>query len=229
MTDGALDQGIGSWPGRRARAIPDHPALVEQGRVTTYGGLERRATRLAHGLRDRGVLRGDRVAYLGLNSVDLCVAMFATAKLGAVFLPLNTRLAAPELDFVLGDSEPRLLLWKADFADAVSALADPGGELVRLEVDDGASLDALGVDDESPLDEEIGLDDLFMIQYTSGTSGRSKGVLLSHGNVTWNTHNLLADVDLRADEIALVTAPLFHTAPPSTRCSSRPCSRAGRR
>ncbi len=107
-----------------------------------------------------------------------------------------------------------MLLWKADFADSVQALADdrhrPGPPRARR----GASLDRLAADaaDETPLDEPIGLDDLFMIQYTSGTSGRSKGVMLSHGNITWNVHNLLADVDLRGDEVALVTAPLFHTA-----------------
>ena len=56
------------------------------------------------------------------------------------------------------------------------------------------------------------LDDLFMIQYTSGTSGRPKGVMLSHGNITWNVYNLLIDIDLGSDEVALVTAPLFHTA-----------------
>jgi fatty-acyl-CoA synthase len=208
------DYGLGSWPARRARMTRDKAALIEDGRVTTYGELDRRSVQLAHGLRERGLQRGDRVAYLGLNSVDLVVSMIATAKLGAVFVPLNTRLAAPELAAILADAEPRLLLWKADFADVTGAdeVAALGIESVRLELDDGASLDALAAPDTVPLDEPIGLDDLFMIQYTSGTSGRSKGVQLSHGNITWNVYNLLSDVDLRTDEIALVTAPLFHTA-----------------
>ncbi len=76
----------------------------------------------------------------------------------------------------------------------------------------GAGLDALASDDLSEIDEPIGLDDLFMIQYTSGTSGRPKGVMLTHGNVVWNVVNLLVDIDLGSEEVALVTAPLFHTA-----------------
>jgi fatty-acyl-CoA synthase len=66
--------------------------------------------------------------------------------------------------------------------------------------------------DAAEIDEPIDLDDVFMIQYTSGTSGRPKGVMLTHGNVTWNVYNLLVDIDLGSQEIALVTAPLFHTA-----------------
>jgi fatty-acyl-CoA synthase len=63
-----------------------------------------------------------------------------------------------------------------------------------------------------PVDEPIGPDDLFMIQYTSGTTRRPKGVMLTHGNIIWNVYNLLVDTDIRSDEVALVTAPLFHTA-----------------
>ena len=104
------DQGLGSWTRRRARMTPDKPALVQDGTPMSYGDLDRAATRLAHGLRARGVERGDRVAFLGLNSVEMVVAMFATAKLGAVSVPVNTRLAAPELAYVLEHSGARLLV-----------------------------------------------------------------------------------------------------------------------
>ncbi len=76
---------------------------------------------------------------------------------------------------------------------------------------DGLMADG-GQIDGAEIDEPIGLDDLFMIQYTSGTSGRPKGVMLTHGNIVWNVYNLLVDIDLTSEEIALVTAPLFHTA-----------------
>src|SRR3954447_9428309 len=104
------DQGLGSWTRRRARMTPGKTALVQDGRVTTYADLHRASTRVAHGLRGRGVTRGDRVAFLGLNSVELVVAMFAIAKLGAVFVPVNTRLAPAELSHVLEHSGSRLLL-----------------------------------------------------------------------------------------------------------------------
>lgn len=207
------DQGLGSWPARRARMTPDKAALVQAGRVTTYAELEHRSTRLAHGLRERGISRGDRVAFLGLNCVELVETMFAVAKLGAVFMPVNTRLAPPELHHVLSDSGARLLLWQGGFAPEVESeeVAGLGLETVRLEDDGGASLSVLHRDG-GLLDEPVALDDLFLIQYTSGTSGRPKGVLLSHANIVWNVVNLMVDVDLGSDEVALVTAPLFHTA-----------------
>jgi fatty-acyl-CoA synthase len=208
-----LDQGLGSWPARRARMTPGKPALVQAGRVTTYAELEQRSMRLALGLRQRGVSRGDRVAFLGLNCIELVETMFAVAKLGAVFLPVNTRLAPPELRHVLEDSGARLLIWQAGFESGVESpeVAGLGLDRVRIADDGGDSLAELFGPDGT-IDEPVGLDDLFMIQYTSGTSGRPKGVMLSHANIVWNVFNLMVDVDLGSDEVALVTAPLFHTA-----------------
>ncbi len=127
---------------------------------------------------------------------------------------MNTRLAAPELGHVLEHSGARLLVVEDALADALEApdVARPGLDSVVFTRAAGAGLDDLAADDLSEIDEPIGLDDLFMIQYTSGTSGRPKGVMLTHGNVVWNVANLLVDVDLGSDEVALVTAPLFHTA-----------------
>ena len=208
------DQGLGSWTARRARMTPDKPALVQDGRVTTYVELHRVSNRLARGLQERRVTRGDRVAFLGLNSVEMVVAMFATAKLGGVFVPVNTRLATPELAYVLRHSGARLLVVEDTLAPAASApeIGELALDVVSFTRDGGAGLNALLSTDDADIDETVALDDLFMIQYTSGTSGRPKGVMLSHGNVVWNVYNLLVDIDLGSDEIALVTAPLFHTA-----------------
>lgn len=212
-----LDNGIGSWPARRARMSPDARAFVQDGSTVTFAEFDRLVEEAAHGLRGRGIARGDRVAFLGLNSIELAVAMFATARTGAVFLPLNTRLAPAELAWILADAEPALLIHADTFDDAVAAgdvaalglprhrFAAAGGQgLAGLLAGSGGARELAGL--------EIGLDDLFMIQYTSGTSGRPKGVMLTHGNITWNAFNLLIDADVRSDEIALVTAPLFHTA-----------------
>jgi fatty-acyl-CoA synthase len=212
------DQGLGSWTRRRARMTPDKAALVQDDRTTTYADLHRDATLLAQGLRQRGVGRGDRVAFLGLNSVELVAAMFATAKLAAVFVPVNTRLAPPELAYVLEHSGAGTLLAEDVFAGAVAApeVAALGLDPVRFSRAGGRGLDELlagsaeGAIEE--VDEPVGLNDIFMIQYTSGTSGRPKGVMLTHGNIVWNVYNLLVDIDLGSEEIALVTAPLFHTA-----------------
>ncbi|MDH2414165.1 long-chain fatty acid--CoA ligase [Nocardioides sp. CER19] len=208
------DNGLGSWTRRRARMTPAKTALVQDDRSTTYAELHRAATRLAHGLRTRGTGRGERVAFLGLNSVEMVIAMFATAQLGGVFVPVNTRLATPELVHVLGHSGASLLLVEDALAapTADPTIIDLGIDTVVFTRGGGTGLDGLMADEDSEIDEPIGLDDLFMIQYTSGTSGRPKGVMLTHGNVVWNVYNLLVDIDLTSEEIALVTAPLFHTA-----------------
>lgn len=209
-----LDSGIGSWPARRARMTPGARAFVQDDAVVTYADVDRLVEAVAHGLRARGVAAGDRVAFLGLNSIELAVTLFATARLGAVFLPLNTRLAPPELAWILTDAEPSLLIHTDDFDEAVAseAVATLGLRKHRFTAAGGRGLDRLAAPTGERIDVEVGLDDVFMIQYTSGTSGRPKGVMLTHGNIAWNAFNLLVDVDVRSDEIALVTAPLFHTA-----------------
>lgn len=172
------DAGMGSWARRRARMSPDQVAFVHRGVRTTYGQVQDRSNRLAHGLRALGVERGDRVAYLGLNSVELVLTMLATAKLGAVTVPLNTRLAPPETAFVLQDSAPRVLVWDEGFEQVVGSedvaslsvltvsVAGAEGHVSFAEVLESGS--------DEVLDEPVSLDDLFMIQYTSGTSGRPR-------------------------------------------------------
>lgn len=205
------DRGIGSWPTRRVRMSPNKIALMQSGRTETYTDLDDRANRMARGLRERGIKRGDRLAFLGLNSIDLVETLFATAKLGAVFVPVNTRLTAPELRYVLTDSDAQLLVWQDGFGDVVAPNSDVVPDAVCLSAGDGGSDVVFDANGDAP-DEEIAPDELFMIQYTSGTSGRPKGVMLTHANVMWNVFNLLVDIDLGSDEVALVTAPLFHTA-----------------
>lgn len=215
------DQGIGSWPRRRARNRARQPALVYGAGTWTYADLAGRVARLAYGLRDLGIGPGDRVAYLGRNHPALLETLFATASLGAVFVPLNARLAVPELAYIVGDAGPRVLVHGAEHA-ATAAELRPGTPLVHLVGVDGDGGDQRYADllDGPPreIDEEVAPGDLCMIMYTSGTTGRPKGAALTHANVTWNALNVLADVDLRADEVTLVTAPLFHTAALNMTC-----------
>lgn len=194
---------------------PDKVALVYRGQATTYRELARRTNRLAHGLRSLGVGRGDRVAYLGLNSTPFIETLFAVAKLGAVFLPCNTRLSAGETEYILADSGATTLVWDEPFGETMGP-DFAGWKLQQVSVSgkDGlTSLEGLiesGSDE--PLDEQVAHEDLFMLQYTSGTTGYPKGVMLTHGNITWNVYNLIVDVDLGADEVCLLNGPLFHTA-----------------
>ncbi|MFC5745556.1 acyl-CoA synthetase [Actinomadura rugatobispora] len=213
------NEGLGSWPARRARKTPRRAALVHDGRTLTYAELDERSTRLAHGLRSLGVRRGDRVAYLGANHPSFLETLFAAGTLGAVFVPLNTRLAAPEIAYQLADSGTSVLVYGPSHASLVEEVR--GAAHVRAHIAlEGAEAGGGAHDYEALLagaaadrvDEAVGPDDLCMIMYTSGTTGRAKGAMLTHGNLTWNAVNVLIDHDLTADEVALVSAPLFHTA-----------------
>ena len=210
------DMGLGSWPARRARMTPEAVAMSQGSEHWTYAEVEERANRLANAFQDRGIVKGDRVAYLGSNSLHMIAVIFAAAKIGAVSVPLNTRLAPPEMAYILNDSAPSVLIWDEPFSCHIERLniQDMGLDLVSVQcVGSGTSLSDLYESGRSlPVEEKVALDDLFMIQYTSGTSGRPKGVMLTHGNVTWNVYNLLVDLDITSSEVSLVVAPLFHTA-----------------
>ncbi|MFF0424663.1 long-chain fatty acid--CoA ligase [Streptomyces sp. NPDC004520] len=215
------NQGIGSWPARRDRKSPRRTALLHEGRAIDYAELHDRSTRLAHALRGAGVGRGDRVAYLGPNHPAYLETLFATGLLGAVFVPLNTRLAVPELLHQLADSGSSVLVHAGQAADRVTELSEAAGVGIVLAVDGGPGAsyeELLAAASTEPLDEEVGHEDVCLIMYTSGTTGRSKGAVLTHGNIVWNSLNVLVDTDLAGDEVALVSAPLFHTAALNMSC-----------
>ena len=205
------NEGLGSWPARRARKTPHRTALIHGDTAHTYAQLHDRTTRLAHTLRERGVRRGDRIAYLGPNHPSYLETLFAAGTLGAVFVPLNTRLAGPEIAYQLADSGAKALVYGPSHGGLVAGL--PGSTDVRTYVEVGAEYEeALASASEEPIDAPVTPDDTCIIMYTSGTTGRPKGAMLTHGNITWNALNVLVDTDLIADERALVSAPLFHTA-----------------
>ncbi|MCE6996281.1 long-chain fatty acid--CoA ligase [Saccharothrix sp. S26] len=211
------NQGIGSWTARRVRKTPEKVAVIHGDRGWTYRQLHERVLRLAHGLRGMGVGPGDRVAYLGPNHPAFLETLFAAGVLGAVFVPLNTRLAPAEVAHVLTDSGSDVLVHAPEQASLVQALRGEVGPLRLIALDEPAegetSYEAvIASSPTDPIDEPVTLDDLCLIMYTSGTTGRPKGAMLTHGNITWNTVNVLVDVDLAADEVTLVVAPLFHTA-----------------
>ncbi|MBB4931608.1 fatty-acyl-CoA synthase [Lipingzhangella halophila] len=217
------NNGIGSWPARRARMAPDRVAIVHEDRTLNYDDLQRRVLRLAHALRGLGVHRGDRVAYLGHNHPSLLETLFAAGLIGAVFVPLNTRLATPELAYIVGDSGSSVLVYGPEHAETAEGLRERTVVREFVPVAGGGDT-ASGFEDliagspEDPLDEPVELDDMCMIMYTSGTTGRPKGAVLTHGNITWNCVNVVIEVDLTADEVTLVSAPLFHTAALNMTC-----------
>lgn len=214
-----LNQGIGSWPARRARKTPERTAVVHQDTELTYRELYERVLRLAHALRALGVDRGDRVAYLGPNHPAFLETLFAAGVLGAIFVPLNSRLTAPELTYQLTDSGSTVLVHSAGHTTTAAQASAGADGTVRHRITLGtAGEGALGYEElldgggTGRLDEAVAPDDPCIIMYTSGTTGRPKGAVLTHANITWNSVNVLVDTELGGDEVTLVVAPLFHTA-----------------
>ncbi|WP_399934276.1 long-chain fatty acid--CoA ligase [Streptomyces kanamyceticus] len=208
------NEGLGSWPARRARKTPHRTALTHEGQALTYAGLHSRTLRLAHALRARGVRRGDRVAHLGPNHPAFLETFFATGALGAVFVPLNTRLSGPEIAYQLADAGACTLVHSPAHTALVAGLRQAGqAPSLGCVIEVGAEYEELlDGSTEEPLDEAVAADDVCLLMYTSGTTGRPKGAMLTHANLTWNAVNVLVDADLTADAVALVCAPLFHAA-----------------
>ena len=187
-----VPEGIGSWIRRRAVKSRGQAAVVFRGETTTYDVLADRIDRLATALRGRGIAQGDRVAYLGGNHPAFIETMFAVARLGAIFVPLNTRLAQPELDFQLSDCGAALLIDDPEEIEALIAATTRAAEPETF--------------------PRVTLDEPFVIIYTSGTTGNPKGAVLTHGNLTWNAFNTIVDYDFAHDSRTLIISPLFHVA-----------------
>jgi acyl-CoA synthetase (AMP-forming)/AMP-acid ligase II len=202
--------GIGSWIERRARAAPEGVALIAEDRSLTYSELADRVRRLANGLRTLGVAKGDRVAWLGPNHPAFLESLFAGGLLGAAMAPVNHRLDKAQISWILEDIKPRVLIQHcATVAMAVRG-SGCGHVAVGGSLDGAADFEALvaGSPDHA-IEETVGLDDLCLLPHTSGTTGRPKGVMLSHGNVTWNVVNLLSCADFRSDDVTIALAPFF--------------------
>jgi fatty-acyl-CoA synthase len=210
------DVTLGSWFAKRAEATPEARALTFEGTTVTFGQFAERIDRLAAGLRSGGACRGDRVGYLGLNHPAFFETMFAAARIGAIFVPLNFRLTGPELSFIINDAGVHSLVVDADHRRVIDSVR---GELpvrnylaVEGEVGDGwtAYEVVLGSHQAISLVEPGDPEGVAVIMYTSGTTGRPKGAMLTHANLWWNNTNVLHMMDLLASDVILVVAPLFH-------------------
>jgi fatty-acyl-CoA synthase len=211
--------GIGSWATRRAFLSGDRIALIDGQSRLTYAEFDRRTDQFARALRELGVRQGDRVAALLVNSAAFLETMFASAKLGAVFVPINFRLAPPEVAFLLADSGADVFVWSCHLSALAHAALEGEGVRVRARVvvggepaDGEADFEqVLASGEPRALGIDVAVSDLCCLPYTSGTTGRPKGVMLTHDNFLWHVINsLTAGRGLREGDRTVTVAPLFH-------------------
>ncbi len=213
---------IGNYSFFRARLNSASEAVVDldTGRHYTYGDLERRANLLANCLKDRfGIRKGDRVAFLSRNRVELIDGYFATGKLGAVMVPYNARLSAKELGQLTGSEQPKVMIYEDIYADKMVPLKEAGIiEHFVLLADENAAQDGLVYNtllaessDAFVSCDELQLEDIHLIIHTGGTTGLPKGGLVSHRSLIFNSFNEICTWGLSHTDSAVILLPLFHT------------------
>ncbi len=196
---------------RSARVFPERPALaLGTGVTASYRELALRVARLAGGLLEGGLAPGDRVALVMANCPQYVEALFACWQAGLVAVPINAKLHALELDYIIADCGAKLCLVTADRENDVAALAGRSGALARVINVAGADYARL-LAAPPTLVHEIPDDALAWLFYTSGTTGRPKGVMLSHHNLMAMTLNYFSDVDeIAPSDSILHAAPMSH-------------------
>ncbi|HLI12494.1 MAG TPA: AMP-binding protein [Alphaproteobacteria bacterium] len=207
---------IANWIERWAAFQPEKFALRFEGSALGYAAFADRIAAVARMLKSElGIGRGDRIAFLGYNSPEFLALLFACARLGAMLVPLNWRLAAPEHRYILSDAAAAALFVEPELVDHAEQLraALPDCRFVGLGTAkaDWLAYDALigeaGGDGRNP---HVGLETPLLIVYTAGTTGRPKGAVLTQSALTWNAVNATAMHDLTSRDAVLTTLPLFH-------------------
>lgn len=201
------------WIGWNADNTPNALATIDlaSNRQATYAAMHDRVGRIAAWLIELGVEPGDRVGVLALNSTDTLDIVFATWRIGAVHLALNFRLTGPELDFIIGNAEPRVVIYDRDFTATVDAITASVPHWVETDGVGGESDFESRTAAATPLLEgtEKHPDDLCMLMYSSGTTGQPKGVQITHGNLLFSNVNALG-AGVSQSTVNLTVMPLFH-------------------
>ena len=194
-------------------------ALVADDRVLTFSGLEERCSRLSGALLAAGLRPGERVALLSYNVPELVEAYFAIIRAGLVAVPVNYRLVGEEITYIVTNAQARALIFADDFDETVEAIR-LGLDDVFLYVRFGAGKGVAARDYEDFLTHgrptacngDLAGSDPCQIMYTSGTTGRPKGAVISHANVMWNLFNTIHGREDGMGQRSIIVGPLYHTA-----------------
>ncbi len=216
---------IAWWVQRWSELYPQKTAIIFEGIRITYLGLHQRVNQAACWLQSLGIEKGDRVAVMSKNCPEFIELYLACSRLGAIFVPVNFRLAAPELDYTLTHSSPGLFVFENEYAETVLGLSPiKGGPRVRLASISQCPLFREVMDyqtgseackGKAPFDTEsmtaFNPEEPHVIMYTSGTTGLPKGSVLSHRKTFFNCLNADIFFKLHFDDVMLIVLPLFHS------------------
>ena len=212
---------LGHLLNNSASKYPERTAIISDEGRWTFKDLNERTNRLAAAMLNAGLKKGDRIAILLYNSSYFVEAYFAAVKVGLVVTPVNFRSTGCEIDYVLNDAQPLLLIYGPEFEKTLRAIR---GQLVSVRhfVSPQNTETPLAVDYEDFLAggksniaaaaSQVSEDDPCQLMYTSGTSGKPKGVTLTHRNVLWNLFNIIWAREDKTGERAIIVGPLYHTA-----------------
>jgi len=210
---------IGEWISKRAIIAPEKTFLTEKDKTYNNRQFNRRVNSTAHAMTELGLIKGRRVALLMSNCSEFLEIFFACAKTGVIMVPLNHRLAVPELVYILRDSEPEVLIYSPEFAGKVDEIRAAGVVIEKTyrQGRTGEAADPLFPDFVQRFDfaepvEILGVDlaDPLFIMYTSGTTGDPKGAVLTHQNILFGAIHSLLGYGIDRSYKSLVVAPLFH-------------------
>ncbi|MGY3587728.1 fatty-acyl-CoA synthase [Bradyrhizobium sp. USDA 4341] len=197
---------LSSFIAFHARRTPDCCALKYRGEDVSYADFDLRIRQVGSWLATRGIAPGDVVAVLMKNSTAFLELVFATSHIGAVFLPVNYRLSAAEVGYIVGNSGARLLVADEEFA----AIAAGDAPVVLLDEAAQSSVTNLAPDIAPAPIHVRQPRDLMRLMYTSGTTDRPKGVMLTYENIYWKSADQTVVLGLNADTRLLVVGPLYH-------------------
>ena len=212
---------IGDWIRKWSCLQPHKRALIFEDRPFTYQEIHLRTNQLCHFLLALGVQKGDRVSVLLYNGPQYLEMFFALSKIGAILVPLNWRLAGPELEFIIKDSGTRMIVFDPGFKEVITSIRPhlnlSNGDYISVESpsptwakDYERGLLACPVK-EPHLQVSIGNEDPHILMYTSGTTGIPKGAILSHRKTFFNALNADLVYHLTSEDIMIVSRPLFHS------------------
>ncbi len=197
-----------------ADRFPDRPCLVWGDEVISYAELDRRAARTAAGLRKLGVGRGDVVAVVLYNCPEFVETMFAVSWIGAVFMPVNWRLAGEEVAYIAGHAGARLVVSEPELAPLAEAARArlPGVPVVGVGGGPGdwTPFEALRSAGDPPPVEDVAGDDVHRLMYTSGTTARPKGVMITYANLYWKNVAHVIEFGITGRDRGLACGPLYH-------------------